>query len=280
MTVEQQALETRITAEAGRLLAQHDWETARFSIAEIGGEGTSVARYTRADGTLGTLRVRMPFTALWDELREAMVEPERGTWFSGTLDLDRAAGSATFSYNRDERVWFDRLVPDLDPSEVDLTLPLDESWIDELAKHPRSPAYIPAWLQALVAGDDTGQGDGAALERGVAATPTWPPALARLAPSPRWSTVFNAVSEELVSALRADTPATELLRREVDDRALEQVGESATGPLLHRFVSDESTCAALAAELDGPNGPAGAEDDVTDAITDLVDWQLARRFER
>ncbi len=75
-------------------------------------------------------------------------------------------------------------------------------------------------------------------------------------------------------------PATELLHREVDDRALEQVAASATGPLLRRFVHDTASCAALAAELDTPNGPDRAEDDVTDAITDLVDWQIARRFDQ
>jgi len=283
VTAEQQALEARIVAEAGRLLGPHDdWVTARFIVAEVGSMGTMVSRFTRADGSLGSMRVRGQFQDLWEQLREVMADPERGAWFSASLDVDRASGSSSFSYNWDGRVWFDRLIPDLDPSDVDLALPLDEAWGEELARHPRSPEHVPAWLRALVAGEVTERqpGDGAAVERAIAAAPTWPPARASLASSARWSEVFDAVSEEIVRALRADTPATELLHSEVDDRALEQVAAAATGPLLRRFVHDTASCAALAAELDTPNGPDRAEDDVTDAITDIVDWQIARRFDQ
>ncbi|WIA95335.1 hypothetical protein [Curtobacterium sp. MCBA15_004] len=278
----QEQIEATIAAEARRLLEQREWTTARFTVARVGGEGTSVGRCTRPDGSLEAIRLRMPFRDLWEELREVMNEPDRGTWFSATLDLDRADGSAAFSYNHDERIWFDRLIPDLDPADLHLTVPLDESWADELRRHPRSPEYVPAWLRALVGSEAAGSEpeDGAAVERAIGVAPTWPPSRAGLASSARWSAVFDAVSEEIVRALRAETPATELLRREVDDRALEQVAETATNALLTRFVEDESACAALAAELGSSNGPEGAEDDVTDAITDLVDWQLARRFER
>ncbi|MDK8172760.1 hypothetical protein QP735_09485 [Curtobacterium citreum] len=282
MSTEQEQIESATAAEAEKLLAGEDWASARVVMAEVGSNSSAMFRFARADGTTGSLSPRLVARHLRG-LRTAMADADRGCWFSVTVDLDREDAAPRFAYNWDRRVDYGHLAFDgLALPDVAPTRPDADQWLDELRRHPRSPEHVPAWLRALVAGEGTElqPGDGAAIERAIAAAPTWPPARASLASSTRWSEVFNAVSEEIVRALRADTPATELLHREVDDRALEQVAASATGPLLRRFVHDTASCGALAAELDTPNGPDRAEDDVTDAITDLVDWQVARRFDR
>jgi len=274
--------EATLVEATRNLLAQEDWVSAQFEGAFVGPEASVVGKFVRPDGSTGVLWPALAFTRKWWAFHDSCASQERGTWFSMKINLMREPVEAEVSYNWQDRVFFDQMVPDLDPAEMDLTMPLDESWADELQRHPRSPQYVPTWLRELVGSEDAerASGDHAAVERAIAAAPTWPPLRAELASSARWSAVFDAVSEEIVRALRAETPATELLRREADDRALEQVAETATNALLTRFVEDESACAALAAELGSSNGPEGAEDDVTDAITDLVDWQLARRFEQ
>lgn len=280
MSTEQGQIESATAAEAEKLLAGEDWASARVVMAEVGSNSSAMFRFTKADATTGSLSPRLVARHLRG-LRTAMADADRGCWFSVTLDLDREDAAGRFTYNWDRRVDYGRLafdglaVPDVEPARPDA-----DQWIDELRRHPRTSAHIPSWLGDLVAGAEGRTGDGAAIERAIAATPTWPPARAALASSARWSEVFDAASAEIVRSLRADTPATELLHREVDDRALEQVAESAGGALLGRFVRDTASCAALAAELDTPNGLDRAEDDVTDAITDIVDWQIARRFDR
>lgn len=67
------------------------------------------------------------------DLQEAMVEAEKGTWFS-VICVVEPPGSYSFSFNYDEHVTFP------DGSE-----PLEETWVKELRRHPRPWALIPGW---------------------------------------------------------------------------------------------------------------------------------------
>jgi hypothetical protein len=89
-----------------------------------------------AGGRNGSMAVPPPVKSAFRELRERMYEPDRGTWFSATVEL-RAGAAPEFSFNFDDdpRWW-----PALHPS----------AFSRDLERFPRDDAHIPSWLRELL----------------------------------------------------------------------------------------------------------------------------------
>jgi hypothetical protein len=97
------------------------------------------------DGTDGG-DVRLPpeILAEFDEMRSAMYEPGRGTWFSARLVLERGvAPEVTFDFDGDPQWW-----PPLHPA----------AFLRDLQAFPRDEEHVPEWLRRL-------RDEGAALEQ-------------------------------------------------------------------------------------------------------------------
>ncbi|MFJ9780858.1 hypothetical protein ACIRSS_14815 [Amycolatopsis sp. NPDC101161] len=97
-----------------------------------------------ADGRNGSMAVPAAVKAGFEQLRERMYEPGRGTWFSATVEL-RAGAAPEFAYNFDDdpRWW-----PPLHPT----------AFARDLETFPRDEGHIPPWLRELL-------DEGAQLER-------------------------------------------------------------------------------------------------------------------
>jgi len=97
-----------------------------------------------ADGRNGDIELPAEVTRGFQELRELMYEPDRGTWFSARLIL-RAGAAPEFSFNFDEDPqWWPALPP--------------TAFCRDLEAFPRADEHIPAWLRQVLA-------EGDALER-------------------------------------------------------------------------------------------------------------------
>jgi hypothetical protein len=88
------------------------------------------------DGRNGSMDVPAAAKSGFRELRERMYEPDRGTWFSATVEL-RAGAAPEFSFNFDDdpRWW-----PPLHPT----------AFSRDLDAFPRDDAHIPSWLRELL----------------------------------------------------------------------------------------------------------------------------------
>lgn len=88
------------------------------------------------DGRNGSMDVPPAAKAGFRELRERMYEPDRGTWFSATVEL-RAGAAPEFVYNFDDDP---RWSPPLHPA----------AFSRDLEAFPRDDAHIPSWLRELL----------------------------------------------------------------------------------------------------------------------------------
>jgi hypothetical protein len=97
-----------------------------------------------ADGRNGDIELPDAVKRGFQDLRELMYDPERGTWFSARLTLRAgAAPEYSFNYDDDPKWW-----PPLAPT----------AFCRDLAAFPRADEHIPAWLREVLA-------EGEALER-------------------------------------------------------------------------------------------------------------------
>jgi hypothetical protein len=107
-----------------------EWNEIRIHVcANVGSTGVT----PRADMP-GPVFLPVFVAAEIDQLREAMVDPERGAWLMSDITVPRT-GEASFAYD-----WMAR--PDW-PSlggEFD-----DALYLDDLKRYPRTPENIPDW---------------------------------------------------------------------------------------------------------------------------------------
>jgi len=97
-----------------------------------------------ADGRSGDIELPATVKRGFQELRELLYEPGRGTWFSARLVLRAgAAPGYSFNYDEDPKWW-----PPLAPT----------AFCRDLEAFPREEEHIPAWLAQVL-------GEGEALER-------------------------------------------------------------------------------------------------------------------
>ncbi|BDZ51608.1 hypothetical protein GCM10025867_38490 [Frondihabitans sucicola] len=185
-------VQARMAASLARSLDGTDWAEGTLFWSSI--DGTRIARLETLDLTGHPREHPLPadIDALGDELRVAMATPERGSWLSMTLELTRD-GAFTSRFNFDRRVYDNPATP-FSPGALG-AVPSDESYANDLLRHPRSARYALGWL----------------AERPSAARPVSAP-YDVLADAWGWPGVFASVELQASLALAQQDPAGPLTR--------------------------------------------------------------------
>lgn len=144
----QQDLQNQIAARVAGSLVDVDWAEATLFLLQVG----DVSRtWLDALDAAGSAKQELPtpdVAALGTQLREAMSDPERGTWFSLVLTLS-SDGSFTARFNGERRVFDDAASPF--EATGDVVVPSDADYAADLARFPRAEKYRPEWLPEGVA---------------------------------------------------------------------------------------------------------------------------------
>jgi len=209
----QQDLQNQIAARVAESLVDVDWAEATVFLLQVGD-----VRRTWVDAldAAGSVKQGLPtpdVEALGEQLREAMADPERGTWFSLVLTLS-SDGSFTARFNGERRVFDDAASPF--EAAGDDVVPSDADYAADLARFPRAEKYRPEWLPAgavPVAATASGVDDASsrAPEAPAAARPT---SLSALDARWGWPGVLASVAQQTaaspVTTSPEGTPADEL----------------------------------------------------------------------
>jgi hypothetical protein len=206
----QQELQAQIAARVAESLVDVDWAEATVFLLQVG----EVSRtWVDALDAAGSAKHDLPtpdVAALGAQLREAMADPERGTWFSLVLTLS-SDGSFTARFNGERRVFDDAASPfEATGGEV---APTDADYAADLARFPRSEKYRPEWLPEGVspAAATAATTPAAALPASLAGLDGrwgWPGVLASVAQQTAASPV--ASSPEATPADESDAPELSL----------------------------------------------------------------------
>ncbi|WP_344793067.1 hypothetical protein [Frondihabitans peucedani] len=238
-----------------------------------------------------------------------MYEDGRGTWFSSRLTL-RADGSFEFDFNYDCRPYAGQIQDMCEPSRWGPPQPIDDSWLADARRYPRSPEFMPGWLSELVAGASVPRPAswGRAIREAIDAPVSWPSEYEVLAPKWGWRDIFASVSEHMVRRLRSDADYVAVLS---DEGKRDQWSGQLEGLFADVFadVFDEMLLGRpmdvlirlwqfYAANLRVPNRPAiddldpsapigrgelpgvagSLMDDVQDVLTSIIEKQIVDRF--
>ena len=202
----QQDLQNQIAARVAESLVDVDWAEATLFLLQVGD-----VRRTWVDAldAAGSVKQGLPtpdVEALGAQLREAMADPERGTWFSLVLTLS-SDGSFTARFNGERRVFDDAASPF--EAAGDVVVPSDADYVADLARFPRAEKYRPEWLPGGVPPAVSTTSDG---DRTSAATPedapaaTLPAPLAGLDGRWGWSGVLASVAQQTAASPLTSSP--------------------------------------------------------------------------
>jgi hypothetical protein len=109
-----------------------DWESAEVDCHMISRAAEFQCRYTTRVGETEWIEAPDQLDRHFSALRDLLYEPNKGAWYSATFRVNSAGKfSVDFDYERRPafRLW-----------------PSDQAWFDDLAKYPRDPDLIPAWM--------------------------------------------------------------------------------------------------------------------------------------
>jgi hypothetical protein len=201
----QQDLQNQIAARVAESLVDVDWAEATLFLLQVG----DVSRtWVDALDAAGSAKQDLPtpdVEALGQQLREAMVDPERGTWFSLVLTLS-SDGSFTARFNGERRVFDDAASPFEATSDV--VVPTDADYAADLVRFPRSEKYRPEWLPEGVApAASTSSRDGRdSSEAAVSPAAGLPASLAALDGRWGWPGVLASVAQQTAASPVASSP--------------------------------------------------------------------------
>ncbi|SRR6266536_6191878 len=132
------------TADALTAAAPPGWAEIALTVSATVLAYDFAATVRLADGRNGDIELPGEVKRGFQDLRELMYEPDRGSWFSVRLVL-RAGAVPEYSFNYDEDPkWWPPLAP--------------TAFCRDLEAFPRDEAHIPAWLREVL-------DEGEALER-------------------------------------------------------------------------------------------------------------------
>lgn len=107
------------------------WERCTIDYRALSSTAETQARLVNADGTEALIPTAKDFRFGLKRLRDLMADEEGKAWLSVAVEA-RPDGKASFDFNYDLR-----------PNWT--AQPSDESYIEDLERHPRSPDQIPDW---------------------------------------------------------------------------------------------------------------------------------------
>jgi len=205
----QQDLQNQIAARVAESLVDVDWAEATLFLLQVG----EVSRtWVDALDAAGSAKQDLPtpdVEALGQQLREAMADPERGTWFSLVLTLS-SDGSFTARFNGERRVFDDAASPF--EATGDEVVPTDADYAADLARFPRAEKYRPEWLP----GDAAQAASAASSAPGATATTTalaaskpaaaLPASLSSLDGRWGWPGVLASVAQQTAASPVASSP--------------------------------------------------------------------------
>jgi hypothetical protein len=202
----QQELQAQIAARVAESLVDVDWAEATVFLLQVG----EVSRtWVDALDAAGSAKHDLPtpdVAALGAQLREAMADPERGTWFSLVLTLS-SDGSFTARFNGERRVFDDAASPfEATGGEV---APTDADYAADLARFPRSEKYRPEWLPEGVVPAESGPPATPAVSAADDAAPAaaaLPASLSGLDGRWGWPGVLASVAQQTAASPVASSP--------------------------------------------------------------------------
>ncbi|WP_105565738.1 acetate and sugar kinases/Hsc70/actin family protein [Microbacterium halophytorum] len=124
-------------AEEFASAAPDGWSRIEHSISSVGSVTDTSTAVTLTNGETALLDPPRAVVLARRELRRAMYEPERGTWFSMELVVTRE-GTAETTYNYEGEPWSHTPIG-------------PQRWLADQKKFPRSPENRPDWLRAKLA---------------------------------------------------------------------------------------------------------------------------------
>ncbi|GAA4264467.1 hypothetical protein [Frondihabitans peucedani] len=181
---------------------------------EAGTHGAGSSYFLLPNGARDSVPGRGMIFPVWSELRSSMYEADKGTWFSARLTL-KSDGSFAFEFNYDRRPYVGNPATTFEPSRFG-PRPLDEEWLVDLERYPRSPEFMPTWLSEIVVAASAPRPAswGKAIEKAIDAPVSWPSEYEVLAPKWGWRDIFASVSEHMVRRLRSDADYVAVLSDE------------------------------------------------------------------
>jgi hypothetical protein len=145
-SLEQQSeLQKATASQLFGALKGRPWSSATMFYSEVAGNSHMWGEATDTDGKIFYFDYPRGISQSLSELKAAMSDPEKGAWLSVMLKLT-AEGKFTFEYNWDRRVYWNDELDDPLLAPANAPDPDDSRYVEEFERHPRSPAYLPAWV--------------------------------------------------------------------------------------------------------------------------------------
>ncbi|WP_458317913.1 immunity protein YezG family protein [Mycolicibacterium brisbanense] len=129
--VQQGEAQTAVVRALFDSLPRDGWTSCTVEYRKAGRVAESQVSLTGTDGTTEIVKSPLPLITALKRLRELMASQGRGAWLSVTLTA-KPDGKCSFDFNYDAR-------PDW------TVQPTDETYIADLAQHPRPAELIPSW---------------------------------------------------------------------------------------------------------------------------------------
>ncbi|TWX40221.1 hypothetical protein ES689_01765 [Frigoribacterium sp. ACAM 257] len=203
----QQDLQNQIAARVAESMADVDWAEATLFLLQVGDVSRTWVDALDAAGSAKQDLATPDVAALGTQLREAMADPERGTWFSLVLTLS-SDGSFTARFNGERRVFDDAASPF--EATGDDVVPSDADYAADLERFPRAEKYRPEWLPEGVtpAAPTAPTASGSPAAPAATTTPAaiLPASLAGLADRWGWPGVLASIAQQTAASPVASSP--------------------------------------------------------------------------